>query len=235
MRNFKLFFFLSLLINIVFGIIIFKDKFYKYFDNYKEKSNNVYFLNRDELFKVFPKSENSIIFIGNSLTQNFELAELFQNLSVKNRGIIGDYTSTLYNRLEPIIEEKPEKIFIEIGINDLGINLPNDSLVNNYVKIIDKLQSKTPNSKIYIQSIFPVKNDSQYLKSITNPEVNKNVVLVNKELKSICEKKKMTYIDIYSSFELEGQMNPKYSIDGVHLNGAGYLLWRDKLKSFIEN
>ena len=235
MRNFKLFFFLSLLINIVLGIIIFKDKFYKYFDNYKEKSNNVYFLNRDELFKVFPKSKNSIIFIGNSLTQNFEFAELFQNLSIKNRGIIGDYTSTLYNRLEPIIEEKPEKIFIEIGINDLGINLPNDSLVNNYIKIIDKLQSKTPNSKIYIQSIFPVKNDSQYLKSITNPEVNKNVVLVNKELKSICEKKKMTYIDIYSSFELEGQMNPKYSIDGVHLNGTGYLLWRDKLKSFIEN
>lgn len=235
MRNFKLFFFLSLLINIVFGIIIFKDKFYKYFDNYKEKSNNVYFLNRDELFKVFPKSKNSIIFIGNSLTQNFELAELFQNLSIKNRGIIGDYTSTLFNRLQPIIEEKPEKIFIEIGINDLGINLPNDSIVNNYVKIIDKLQSETPNSKIYIQSIFPVKNDSQYLKSITNPEVNKNVVLVNKELMSICEKKKMTYIDIYSSFELEGQMNPKYSIDGVHLNGAGYLLWRDKLKSFIEN
>ena len=235
MRNFKLFFFLSLLINIVLGIIIFKDKFYKYFDNYKEKSNNVYFLNRDELFKVFPKSKNSIIFIGNSLTQNFEFAELFQNLSIKNRGIIGDYTSTLYNRLEPIIEEKPEKIFIEIGINDLGINLPNDSLVNNYIKIIDKLQSKTPNSKIYIQSIFPVKNESQYLKSITNPEVNKNVVLVNKELKSICEKKKMTYIDIYSSFELEGQMNPKYSIDGVHLNGAGYLLWRDKLKSFVEN
>ncbi|MFY8182193.1 MAG: GDSL-type esterase/lipase family protein [Flavobacterium sp.] len=235
MRNFKLFFFLSLLINIVFGIIIFKDKFYKYFDNYKEKSNNVYFLNRDELFKVFPKSKNSIIFIGNSLTQNFELAELFQNLSIKNRGIIGDYTSTLFNRLEPIIEEKPKKIFIEIGINDLGINLPNDSLVNNYLKIIDKLQSKTPNSKIYIQSIFPVKNDSQYLKSITNPEVNKNVVLVNKELKSICEKKNLTYIDIYSSFELEGQMNPKYSIDGVHLNGAGYLLWRDKLKSFVEN
>ena len=235
MRNFKLFFFLSLLINIVLGIIIFKDKFYKYFDNYKEKSNNVYLLNRDELFKSFPKSKNSIIFLGNSLTQNFELAELFQNLSIKNRGIIGDYTSTLYNRLEPIIEEKPEKIFIEIGINDLGINLPNDSLVNNYVKIIDKLQSETPNSKIYIQSIFPVKNDSQYLKSITNPEVNKNVVLVNKELKSICEKKNLTYIDIYSSFELEGQMNPKYSIDGVHLNGAGYLLWRDKLKSFVEN
>ena len=235
MRNFKLFFFISLLINIVLGIIIFKDKFYKYFDNYKEKSNNVYLLNRDELFKSFPKSKNSIIFLGNSLTQNFELAELFQNLSIKNRGIIGDYTSTLYNRLEPIIEEKPEKIFIEIGINDLGINLPNDSLVNNYVKIIDKLQSETPNSKIYIQSIFPVKNDSQYLKSITNPEVNKNVVLVNKELKSICEKKKMTYIDIYSSFELEGQMNPKYSIDGVHLNGAGYLLWRDILKSFVEN
>ena len=235
MRNFKLFFFLSLLINIVLGIIIFKDKFYKYFDNYKEKSNNVYLLNRDELFKSFPISKNSIIFLGNSLTQNFELAELFQNLSIKNRGIIGDYTSTLYNRLEPIIEEKPEKIFIEIGINDLGINLPNDSLVNNYVKIIDKLQSETPNSKIYIQSIFPVKNDSQYLKSITNPEVNKNVILVNKELKSICEKKNLTYIDIYSSFELEGQMNPKYSIDGVHLNGTGYLLWRDKLKSFVEN
>ncbi len=235
MRNFKLFFLLSLLINLVLGLILFKEKYYKYFDNYEEKSNNVYFLNRDELFKVFPKSKNSIIFIGNSLTQNFELAELFQNLSIKNRGIISDYTSTLYNRLEPIIEEKPEKIFIEIGINDLGINLPNDTLIKNYTKIIEKLQSETPNSKIYIQSLFPVKNESQYLKSITNPEVNKNVVLVNKELKSICEKKKLTYIDIYSSFELEGQMNPKYSIDGVHLNGAGYLLWRDKLKSFVEN
>ncbi|MGZ4043897.1 MAG: GDSL-type esterase/lipase family protein, partial [Bacteroidia bacterium] len=80
---------------------------------------NAYWLNRDELFECFPTDTNSIIFLGTSLTQQFELAELFHNSTIKNRGIVGDVTESALLRLGPVVRCRPKKIFIELGINDL--------------------------------------------------------------------------------------------------------------------
>ena len=47
--------------------------------------------------------------LGNSHTQNFEWHEIFKNINIKNRGINGDITYGILQRLDEIIESKPKK------------------------------------------------------------------------------------------------------------------------------
>ena len=56
----------------------------------------------------------------------------------------------------------------------------------------------------------------------------------NAGILSVCEKTRAGYIDLYSVFVGEdGRMDPKYTNDGLHLLGAGYLLWASLLRPLL--
>src|SRR5262245_28803700 len=69
------------------------------------------------LFKSYPNSKNDIIFLGNSITQGVDWAELLQNPNCRNRGISGDITYGVLERLSEVTEGKPATVFILIVIN----------------------------------------------------------------------------------------------------------------------
>jgi lysophospholipase L1-like esterase len=63
----------------------------------------------------------SIVFLGDSITDFFRVNEFFPGVYVINRGISGDTTDGVLNRLaESVYELSPSKIFLMIGTNDLG-------------------------------------------------------------------------------------------------------------------
>lgn len=201
----------------------------------KESNSKIsYWFSRDELFEVLPKDSNSIVFLGNSLTQQFELAELFRNVNMKNRGIVGDITKGVLQRLNPIVALQPKQIFIEIGINDLFMNIPQDTLLQNYAQIIDTIKLHCPKTKLYIQSIFPVSNSKPSLETFDTKKINDGIKLVNEKLKRLASSKKTNYIDLYNKFVLNGELADKYTTDGLHLNGGAYMLWTETLKPYIE-
>ena len=74
------------------------------------------------LFEQLPIRGNDIVFLGNSITDGGEWAELFNNRHVKNRGISADRSGWLLDRLDPIINGHPKKLFLMIGTNDLPVN-----------------------------------------------------------------------------------------------------------------
>lgn len=241
MKHLKIILALSLGLNLIAIFFVAKELYSKYCPLNSEtveakirETKIKYFLNRQELFEVLPKDSNSIIFLGNSLTQNYALEELFGNLNIKNRGISGDIIAGVLNRLEPVIQAKPRKIFIEIGINDLGGGIPKDSVISNYRKLLDTLLSECKLTKIYVQSLFPVENGRKEFPAYCNPKVNREVCEVNDELQKYSKEHNITFIDTYSTFELDGQLNPKYSVDGIHLSGQGYLLWTKLLRPYVE-
>ena len=114
----------AILINCAIALVLFKKLYYTYPQPKKNNNSISYFLNRQQYFEVFPKDSNSIIFLGNSLTQNFEVTELLKDLRIKNRGIYGDFTAGVVNRITPIIQTHPKKVFRGIGLNDLLHNIP---------------------------------------------------------------------------------------------------------------
>lgn len=193
-----------------------------------------YYLERDKLFEALPKDSNTIIFLGNSLTQYFELAEILDNPTVRNRGIHGDMSAGVLQRLSPVFASQPKKIFIEIGINDLEQKVPSEQLLQNYQQLIDTLKATCPGAKLYVQSILPVANSSQRLNSYCSPEMNELIVKVNQELKDVSAKKGCTYINVHPHMLTGNELNPKYSVDGVHLSGEGYLQWAEVLRSYVK-
>ena len=186
---------------------------------------STFYYQRATLFAQLPVYPSDIIFLGNSITNGCEWSELFNNKHVKNRGISGDIVQGVYDRLEPILTGKPEKIFLLIGINDLAAGASPDSIVKGINKIAEQIKHESPRTKLYIQSLLPVNNTFSTFKNHTSK--GQEVIDTNKMLKVLCLKKHLTYIDLYDSFKEPGddKMNPKYTNDGLHLLGPGYLLW----------
>ncbi len=166
--------------------------------------------------------------LGNSITAECLWSELLDNPNILNRGIIADGTDDILNRLDPIIASKPSKIFLLIGVNDLAFNPP-AYIVENYEKIVMRIAQETPETRLYLESILPIHNNLR-----RNGMKNEDIDLVNQGIQDIAKKYKLTYIDINSTFKnTEGSLQERFSLDGIHLNGEGYLLFRDIIKPYF--
>ena len=75
---------------------------------------------RRSLFELLPIRSSDIVFLGNSLTDGCEWSELFDNRHIRNRGISSDRACELAERLDPIVEGHPKRLFLMIGINGGG-------------------------------------------------------------------------------------------------------------------
>ncbi|WP_217352119.1 GDSL-type esterase/lipase family protein [Capnocytophaga sp. oral taxon 878] len=114
---------------------------------------STFYMQRASLFSKLPITPKDIVFIGNSITNGAEWAELFPQKHVKNRGISGDTSEGVYDRLDPVVKGKPAKIFILIGINDISRGIKVENIVMNMRRIVEKIQTESPKTKIYIQTI----------------------------------------------------------------------------------
>jgi lysophospholipase L1-like esterase len=155
------------------------------------------------------------------------VAELLQDIRVKNRGIWGDRILGIISRLKPIVDEQPKKIFIEIGSNDVASRETPQMILENYKLLLDTLQTSCKKSKLYVQSIFPVRD------LIDSDVRNVNIRIVNQGLENYCKEKNITYIDVYTPFTQDMELIEQYSVDGWHLSGEGYILWAKILKPFV--
>ena len=187
-----------------------------------------YYYHRKEHFESLPDTEEEIIFLGNSITDNAEWWELFENPHIKNRGIGGDDTDGVLERLDEVTSSRPDKIFLMIGTNDLAYLKGVDHVLANYEKILDRIEEASPSTRIYIQSVLPTDDALHILRK------NSDIRLINAALQAMAGERGHTYIDLYTAFATEEeQLNPDYSIDGLHVNGAGYLLWKEVIKNFV--
>ncbi len=197
-----------------------------------EKYTPLYY-HRASLFEKLPIKKSDIIFLGNSLTHYGEWAEIFNNRHVRNRGISGDIAEGVYDRLDPIIKGKPKKIFLMIGVNNLSRNYSVDSVLKCISKIADKITKETPRTKLYIQSGLPV-NDS-YTNYPKHANKGPQIIELNSGLKKMCKEKGLVFIDIYPLFKCKDSenLNPDLTNDGLHLNGDGYMIWKEAINPYL--
>ncbi|SFF35206.1 GDSL-type esterase/lipase family protein [Sunxiuqinia elliptica] len=199
----------------------------------QERKYSIYWERRASLFENLPTSKKDIIFLGNSITDGAEWAELFDNPRVKNRGISGDITSGILDRLDPIVKGKPAKLFLLIGINDVSRGISVDSIVGNIRLILERIQLESPKTRIYLQSVLPVNDAFDNFKKHASRWAM--VPEINVELKKLASEKQLIYIDLFSHFtDASGaKLNPDYTNDGLHLMGEGYLKWKKLIESHV--
>lgn len=210
-------------LSLVVAMMCYADEPYKY--------NELYY-QRASLFDKLPVHEDDIVFVGNSLTQICEWHELFDNPKIKNRGIIGDVVQGIRDRIDCVVNGHPRKIFLLCGTNDVSHNLTSDSIATALGNLIDYIRTASPQSKLYVQSLLPINESFGRYKALNGktqviPEINKKVA-------AMAEDKGFTWIDAYSIFvDGEGNLDRRYTNDGLHVMGDGYLHWRDLLLPYV--
>lgn len=193
-----------------------------------------YYAQRTSLFEQLPISSSDIIFLGNSITDGCEWAELLGNPQIKNRGISGDVVIGVYDRLDFILKGKPAKIFLMIGINDVSHDLSADSIVGMIKQVVTKIRKQSPTTRLYLQSVLPVNDEfTRFPKVHNKTEV---VIAINKGLKCLAKEVGSPFIDVYSKLVAPGTqvLDKQYTNDGLHLLGNAYLQWKKCLLPYLK-
>jgi lysophospholipase L1-like esterase len=175
------------------------------------------------------ESTKSILFIGDSLTEWFDLEKYFPAIPIINEGIAGDTTYGLLERIHDIMVKPADTIFLMIGINDIFNGFLKEDIIENQQLIVEEIQTQSTKSELVVQSLLPV-NETM----LGSPNyLNKLIRHINKELKAHCEARSLQFLDLYASFLSDKEMKREYTTDGGHLSENGYDLWAKKLQTFL--
>ena len=179
-------------------------------------------------FKADLKSKKDIIFLGNSITAGTDWAKLLDLPQAKNRGISGDITFGVLERLQDLIDGKPAKVFILIGINDISRNIPDSVILRNYKTIIARIRKGSKKTKIYFNTLLPV--NAAFNKFKNHYGKDEHILWLNDEIRKFTAKN-VTVIDLYPNFtDQDKHLMTELTKDGLHLIPAGYQVWADFLK-----
>ncbi len=190
---------------------------------------NSHYRQRLAFFRQMPDSKKEIVFIGNSITEAGEWQELVPKKNVKNRGISGDVIWGVLARLDEVLSAKPAKIFLLIGINDMKRGVPVDTIAKNYQRIVERIRSTSPRTKLYIQTVLPV-NEGMLAPSYKNLK-NALIDSLNMQLEALAKSTACTYVNLHAAFPKEGGQLPKeFTTDGIHLSPTAYIRWVQYLK-----
>ena len=170
-----------------------------------------------------------VVFFGASMIRGSSFEEYFPDVSICNLGYAGDQTKYMYLRTGQIKAVNPEKVFVQAGFNG-HINQTDQEFSDNYAMMVDSIRFAVPDAEIYLQSLLPV-NPSMKSGKVTN---NEKISNCNRLIRNIAEQKELTYIDLYSLYEVDGVMPEDLSPDGVHLYPEAYSIWAEAIRKYIE-
>lgn len=176
------------------------------------------------------------LFIGDSRTVGMLQSHLLSNACYYAKtGIgIGDILSerivneggTMISVSEALCLHTFSKVYIMIGINDISSG-DTEWFTQQYKNILDTVRNTQPNAVIYIQGNIPMSYGTQDLNGALN---NKNLSLRNEASRALADKKTIFYLDIGSIYaDDNGNLQPCYTTDGLHVMPDYYSLWVDYL------
>lgn len=156
--------------------------------------------------------EVDVAFIGDSLTDGYDLAKYYPQYVTANRGIGGDTTFGLEERLQvSLYDLKPKVVVMLIGANNM------DSMFENYESILQSLKENLPESKIVLLSLTAMGGEHWGRK-------NQLAAYNNVSIKLLAERYGYEFVDLYSVlYDVSiGEVYEGYTVDGGHFTHEGY-------------
>lgn len=180
-----------------------------------------------------PLREPDILFVGDSIIEYYPIYELLKtDRYMLNRGIRGYKTDLLMEHLDAhICGMGVDQIFLLIGTNDIGKEVPLDQTIAHMEAIIQQLSRDLPLTKIKLISVLPV-NESELYKSTVYIRRNQAIKTLNQAYRELSEcYLNVQFIDVFDTLvDEEGQLKEEYTTDGLHLSVEGYRILSKKLQ-----
>lgn len=196
------------------------------------EARNIYWGIKSSLYHTLGCPDNAIVMLGNSITDNGEWTELLKNPRVVNRGIGGDTVDGILERLGDVTAYSPDKIFLLIGVNDISHRLSAQQIGAEYERLVKRIRTESPSTRLYIQSVMPINNSFGKYRSMKGKE--RVIPELNEIIKQIAADNGATYIDLWPALaDSEGKLRKELTNDGLHLMGPGYAIWAEVLKPYV--
>ena len=181
---------------------------------------------------------NKVLFLGDSITEQYDLEKYFHNDDYVNSGISQNTTGDiLENMKERVYDYSPAKIFLMIGVNDgMSRNLEDDQAIKNIESIISNIQMELPDTELYVESILPVnKTDEEKINhGMVDERENENIQEMNRQIEELCKEYDVTYINLYDKLtDEDGNLNLDYTKEGLHISDEGYQVITKELRKYL--
>ncbi|OQY13087.1 MAG: hypothetical protein B6I30_03595 [Desulfobacteraceae bacterium 4572_187] len=179
--------------------------------------------NANNEFKILLKDihyyDNSTIFIGSSIIENWNFENLFKDKAFINRGIGDDDSSDMLKRFEEdVVGLKPKNVVIYFGANDIKKRLSSDQSKDNLKQMLKLSYENKINSLVLL--FLPVNYKSNAALRYTHSKDKMRAL--NKQLVKSCEQDNTAYINLFSTIRKRDDFAELYFNDGIHLNAKGY-------------
>jgi len=178
---------------------------------------------RASQFEQFAPHDARTVFLGDSITAGGLWQEWFPTVSLVNRGIDGDMSDGVLARLGTAVSTTTRRVFLLIGTNDLTLGTPIDEIVENVREILRGIRTVSPDAQLVLQSVMP--RDAQFRPAIEE---------LNGRYRALAEEIGTSFLELWPALADEhGELRSEFTLDALHLNGAGYAAWVELLRPFV--
>jgi len=191
-----------------------------------QDSNQLGRYHQDDLrLEAEPPVPGRVVFLGDSITDAWNLDEFFPGKPYVNRGIGGQTTPQMLVRMFPdVIDLKPAAVILLAGTNDIAGNTGPETakMVEENFQAIAEL-AEQHKIKVILCSLTPVSDYTSGPKTVHRPPAQ--ILALNAWIKSYAARAHAVYADYYSALvDKKGMLRNGYSNDGLHPNARGYAL-----------
>ena len=172
----------------------------------------------------FDDYEVDVAFLGDSLTDGYDLQKYYPQYVTANRGIGGDTTFDLEARLqESVYALKPQVVVMLIGANNM------DTMFENYESILQGLQENLPETKVVLLSLTAMGGEHWGRK-------NQLAAYNNVTIKLLAQKYGYTFVDLYSPlYDVTiREVYAGYTVDGGHFTHEGYVVLTEQITPVLQ-
>jgi lysophospholipase L1-like esterase len=176
-----------------------------------------------------PPAAGGVLFVGSSSIRLWtRLPEDFRQVTVINRGFGGSTMadcSLLARQL--VVQYRPRHVFVYAGDNDLAEGRTPQQVLESFRAFVQTVRTELPDTRISYIAVKPSPDRERLLTKAR--ETNELLAAYVAQLPNA------SFVDVFTPM-LDGDGRPRtdlYGPDRLHMNAAGYALWRQLVTTHI--
>jgi len=182
-----------------------------------------------------PAVPGRVVFLGDSITDGWDLAKYFPGKPYVNRGIGGQTTMQMLVRMHPdVIHLQPAAFILLAGTNDISRNTGPETqeMVEDNIRAMCEL-AESHHIRIILCLLTPVSDYTKGKQTEHRPPAD--IVNLNHWIESYAPDVHAQVADYYTALvDDKGMLREGYSDDGLHPNARGYELLAPVAEAAIE-
>ncbi|MBC2258240.1 GDSL-type esterase/lipase family protein [Listeria booriae] len=192
--------------------------------------------------------KGQILFVGSSLMEIFPIEKFQQEQDlgldkiIYNRGVRATTTADLLEHMDTLIFDlAPSKIFINIGSNDIGFNVPENVFLANYDTILQQIKEKLPDTVVYVMAYYPIntvddfgEKESEHSQLYEHRSNGLNAT-ASAKVEKLAQKNGYEFINVNAGLtDSSGNLRKELTFDGAHMLPNGYEIVLENMRRYLE-